>query len=74
VKEKLEKFVFSDLNSKVALEGIEAFDARSSARMGKRTWNRDNLLVDFEVEAGENTRDHQSQRQSSFPWVKLDIV
>jgi hypothetical protein len=43
VKEKLEEFVSSDLSREVVLEGIEAFYARSSARMGKKTWNRDDL-------------------------------
>lgn len=43
VKEKLEEFVSTDLSREAALEGIESFYARSRARMGKKTWSRDEL-------------------------------
>jgi predicted transcriptional regulator len=43
VKEKLEEFVSTDLSREAALKGIEAFYARSRARVGKKTWSREEL-------------------------------
>jgi predicted transcriptional regulator len=43
VREKLEEFVSTDLSREAALKGVEAFFARSEARMGKRTWTRDEI-------------------------------
>jgi predicted transcriptional regulator len=43
VREKLEEFVSTDLSREASLEGIEAFFTRSKARIGKKTWNRDEI-------------------------------
>ncbi|RLB82187.1 MAG: hypothetical protein DRH17_06565 [Deltaproteobacteria bacterium] len=43
VKQRLEEFVASDLSREAVLEGLEAFFRRSKARVGKKTWTRDEI-------------------------------
>jgi predicted transcriptional regulator len=43
VKQKLEEFVATDLRREATLKGLDEFYARSRARLGKRTWSRDEL-------------------------------
>ena len=43
VKRKLEEFVSSDLHRQTTLKGLEAFLRRSKARVGRKTWTRDDL-------------------------------
>ncbi|MBE9581110.1 MAG: hypothetical protein IMF18_05775 [Proteobacteria bacterium] len=43
VKQRLEEFVSSDLSREATLKGLEAFFQRSKARVGKKTWTRDEL-------------------------------
>jgi predicted transcriptional regulator len=43
LKEKLEEFVSNDLCRENTLKGIESFFERSNARVGKKTWNRDEI-------------------------------
>lgn len=42
-KQKLEEFVSSDQRREAALRGLEAFFERSKARIGNKTWTRDEL-------------------------------
>jgi hypothetical protein len=43
VKAKLEEFVATDLRREVALRGLEELYARTSAKVGERTWTRDEI-------------------------------
>jgi len=43
VKQKLEEFVATDLKREATLRGLEDFYARSRARVGKKTWSRDEV-------------------------------
>ena len=43
VRQRLEEFIFSDLSREATLKGLEAFFRRSKARVGKKTWTRDEL-------------------------------
>jgi predicted transcriptional regulator len=43
VKEKLEEFVATDLRPEATLKGLDAFYARSRARVGKEAWSRDEI-------------------------------
>lgn len=43
VKQRLEEFVTSDLRREATLKGLEAFFQRCKARVGKKTWNRDEI-------------------------------
>jgi len=43
VKEKLEEFVSTNVRREATLRSIEDFFLRSKAKIGKRTWNRDEL-------------------------------
>jgi len=43
VREKLEEFVAADLSREASLKGVEAFFTRSRARIGEKTWNRDEI-------------------------------
>jgi predicted transcriptional regulator len=43
VKEKLEEFVATDHRREAALRGLEDFYARSSARVGNKSWTRDEI-------------------------------
>ncbi len=43
VKAKLEEFVSTDLKREAALRGLDEFYAHSRARVGKKTWGREDL-------------------------------
>jgi len=43
VKQKLEEFVATDLKREATLRGLEEFYERSRARVGKKTWSRDEV-------------------------------
>jgi predicted transcriptional regulator len=43
VKQRLVEFVSSDLGREATLSGLEAFFERSTARVGKKTWTRDEI-------------------------------
>ncbi len=43
VKQKLEEFVATDLRREATLQGLEEFYERSRARVGKKTWSRDEI-------------------------------
>jgi predicted transcriptional regulator len=43
VKERLEEFVATDLRREATLRGLDEFYARSHARVGKKTWSRDEI-------------------------------
>lgn len=43
VKEKLEEFVSTDLRREAALKGLEDFYAQTRARIGRKSWTRDEL-------------------------------
>jgi len=43
VKQRLEEFVARDLSRETALKGLEAFFRRTKARVGKKTWTRDEV-------------------------------
>ena len=43
VRRRLEEFVKSDLSRQAALKGLESFYSRCGARVGKKTWTRDEL-------------------------------
>lgn len=43
VREKLEEFVSTDLRREATLNGLDDFFARSKARVGAKTWNRDEI-------------------------------
>lgn len=43
VKQKLEEFVSSDLSREATLSGLDVFFQRSEARVGERTWTRDEI-------------------------------
>ncbi|MDL1958386.1 MAG: hypothetical protein LWX01_00445 [Deltaproteobacteria bacterium] len=43
VRQRLEEFILSDLSREATLKGLEAFFRRSKARVGKKTWTRNEL-------------------------------
>ena len=43
VRKGIEDFVSGDLSRKAAVKGVEAFFRRSRARVGPKTWTRDDL-------------------------------
>jgi len=43
VKQRLEEFVSRDLSRETTLDGIEAFYRKTNARVGKKTWTRDEI-------------------------------
>jgi predicted transcriptional regulator len=43
VQQKLEEFVSTDLSREATLAGLESFFQQSKARVGKKTWTRDEL-------------------------------
>ena len=43
VKAKIEEFVSKDQSRDAALKGLDAFFTRSNARVGKKTWTRDDI-------------------------------
>ncbi|MBW2206918.1 MAG: hypothetical protein JRG79_08395 [Deltaproteobacteria bacterium] len=42
-KAKIEEFVSKDQSRDVALKGLDAFFRRSNARVGRKTWTRDDI-------------------------------
>ena len=45
VKAKLESFVSTDLVREATLRGLDEFYAHSEAKVGKKTWNRQDIHV-----------------------------
>ena len=43
VRRRLEEFVSSDLSRQAAIKGLESFYDRCGARIGRKTWTRDEL-------------------------------
>lgn len=43
VRKGIEEFVSGDLSREAAVKGLEAFFRQSKARVGPRTWTRDEL-------------------------------
>ena len=43
VRKRLEEFVSRDLSREAAVKGLEAFFRQSRARVGTKTWTRDEL-------------------------------
>ncbi|MBW1784281.1 MAG: hypothetical protein JRL30_26515 [Deltaproteobacteria bacterium] len=43
VRQRLEEFVTGDLSRQAAIKGLESFYTRCGARLGRKTWNRDEL-------------------------------
>ena len=43
IRETLERFVSSDQSREASLRGLDAFFLRSQARIGSKTWTRDEL-------------------------------
>lgn len=43
VRKRLEEFVSRDLSREAAVKGLEAFFRKSRARVGTKTWTRDEL-------------------------------
>ena len=43
VKAKIEEFVSKDQSRDAALKGLDAFFRRSNARVGRKTWTRDDI-------------------------------
>lgn len=43
VKQKLEEFVATDLRREATLQGLEEFYARSRAKVGNKSWSRDEV-------------------------------
>ena len=43
VRKKIEEFVSSGLSREANLKGLEAFFTRSSAKIGNKTWTREEL-------------------------------
>lgn len=43
VRKRLEEFVSSDLSRQAAVKGLESFYNRCEARVGSKTWTRDEL-------------------------------
>jgi len=43
VKQRLEEFVATDLKREATLKGLDRFYARSRAKLGEKTWSRDDL-------------------------------
>lgn len=43
VRQHLEEFVSGDLSRQAAIEGLESFYSRCEARVGKKTWTRDEI-------------------------------
>lgn len=43
IKERLEQFVSSDQKREAALHGLDAFFRKTKARVGRKTWNRDEI-------------------------------
>ncbi len=43
VRHQLEEFVSSDLSRQTAIKGLESFYTRCEARIGKKSWTRDEI-------------------------------
>ena len=43
VRKSLEEFVSSDLSSQAAISGLDSFYKRCRARMGDKSWTRDEI-------------------------------
>jgi predicted transcriptional regulator len=43
VRRSLEEFVSSDLNLQAAIKGLDSFYSRCKARVGRKTWTRDDV-------------------------------
>jgi len=43
VKQRLEEFVATDLKREATLKGLDRFYARSLAKLGQKTWSRNDL-------------------------------
>jgi predicted transcriptional regulator len=43
VRRRLEEFVSSDLSRHTAIKGLESFYTRCEARVGRKTWTRDEI-------------------------------
>lgn len=43
VRQTLEEFVSGDLRRRVAIEGLESFYNRCQAKIGRKTWKRDEI-------------------------------
>lgn len=43
VRKRIEEFVSGDLRREAAVKGLEAFYRQSKARVGAKTWTRDEL-------------------------------
>ena len=43
VRQQLEEFVSNDLRRRVAIEGLESFYNRCQAKIGRKTWARDEI-------------------------------
>ena len=43
VRQRLEEFVSSDLSRQAAVRGLESFYGRCRARVGGKTWTRDEI-------------------------------
>ena len=43
IKERLEQFVSSDQTRETTLKGLDSFFRRSKARVGRKTWSRDEI-------------------------------
>ncbi len=45
VKQRLEEFVSRDLSREATIDNIEAFYLKTNARVGQKTWTRDEIHV-----------------------------
>lgn len=43
VKQRIEQFVAGDLNREAALKGLDAFFQKTNAKVGKKTWTREEI-------------------------------
>ena len=43
IREKIEEFVSQDSRKETSLMGLESFYDRSNAKIGKKTWTRDEI-------------------------------
>lgn len=43
IRKRLEEFVSTDANRQAALKGLESFYRRTKAKVGAKTWTRDDL-------------------------------
>jgi len=43
VKQRIEQFVAGDFNREAALKGLDAFVQKTNAKVGKKTWTREEI-------------------------------